>query len=259
MTDKRQRQKELRAAKKAAEKKAEGRKELRKRLTTALGFGAVVVGVFALGSIFSNDGEVPRGYEAFRSRPTACDAEQPPSEGVMTFDQPEVQADLDDAASATATLNTSCGPIVIQLDLDNFATANSFVFLAREGYYDGQVFHRVFADFVIEGGDPEAGGGGGPGYRIPDEYPEAGFQFDQGVVAMSNRGKGTTGSQFFITIGDNSSRTLTYNVLGTVVSGQDTLDAIAAVPVGQRPASVERSLPLETVYIEGIVIDVTGS
>lgn len=259
MTDKRQRQKEQRAAKKEAEKKAAGRKELRKRLLTAFGFGAAVVGFFALSSIFSSDGEVPKGYEAFRGQPTACGAEQPPPETVMEFDQPEVQTDLETATSATATIATSCGPIVIDLDLGNVATANSFVFLSRQGFYDGQVFHRIFADFVIEGGDPEAGSGGGPGYRIPDEYPAGGFVFEDGMVAMSNQGRNTTASEFFITIGDNSSRTPTFNILGTVVSGQDTLDKIAAVPVAQQPGSVEKSLPLETVYIEDIQIDVTGS
>jgi cyclophilin family peptidyl-prolyl cis-trans isomerase len=259
MTDKRQRQKEQRAAKKEAEKKAAGRKELRKRLLTAFGFGAVVVGFFAVGSIFSNDGELPKGYEAFRAQPTACDAEQPPSETVMEFEQPEVQTDLETETAATATIATSCGPIVIDLELENTATANSFVFPSREGFYNGQVFHRIFADYVIESGDPSAGSGGGPGYRIPDEYPAADFVFEEGMVAMANLGKSTTGSQFFITIGDNTSRTPTFNILGTVVSGQDVLDKIAAVPVAQQPGSVEKSLPLETVYIEDIQIDVTGS
>lgn len=260
MTDKRQRQKEQRAAKKDAEKKAEGRKELRKRLLTAFGFGAVVVGVFAVGSIFSTDGDIPKGYEAFREQPTACDAEQPPPESVMVFEEPEPQTDLEGATAATATISTSCGPIVIELDLDNVATANSFVFLSREGFFDGQVFHRILADFTIDAGDPEAGGGGGPGYRVPDEYPDAGFVFAPGMVALSNRGKNTTGSEFFITIGEGSSTlTPTFNILGTVVSGQDTIDRIAAVPVAQEPGSVAKSLPLETVYIEGIEIDVTGS
>jgi cyclophilin family peptidyl-prolyl cis-trans isomerase len=258
MSDKRQRQKEQRAAKKEAEKKTESRKELRKRLLTALGFGLVVVGVFALGSIFSNEGEIPTGYEAYRDQPTACGADQPPSESVMQFDQPEEQSDLDEAASATATIATSCGPIVIELDLENTATVNSFVFLAREGFYDGQIFHRILDGFVIQGGDPEAAGTGGPGYRVPDEHPDPTFEYEEGVVAMANRGSGTTGSQFFIVIGDATSLTPSFNVLGNVVSGQDTLDLIAAVPTAQQPGSVEPSLPLESVYIEDITIDITG-
>lgn len=259
MTDRRQRQKEQRTAKKAAEKKAEGRKELRKRILTALGFGVVVVAVFAAGSIFSNEGEIPTGYEAYRSQPTACGADQPPAETVTQFEQPETQTDLEGATSATATIETSCGPIEIQLDLDNIATVNSFVFLAREGFYDGQVFHRILDGFVIQGGDPEAAGTGGPGYRLPNEFPPDGFEYGEDVVAMANRGSGTTGSQFFIVIGDATSLTPTFNVLGDVVSGQETLEQIAAVPTAQQPGSVEQSLPLESVYIESIAIDITGS
>lgn len=259
MTDKRQRQKEQRASKKAAEKKSDSRRELRKRLLTALGFGAAVVGFFALTSLFSNDGEIPKGYQAYRELPTACGAEQPPPEEVMQFDMPEIQSDLETATSAVATLSTSCGPIEIELDLDNTATANSFVFLVREGFYNGQVFHRILSDFVIQGGDPEAAGSGGPGYRIPDEYPDADFVYEEGVVAMANRGRNTTGSQFFIVIGDASSLNPTFNVLGRVISGQDTLDKISQVRVAQQPGSVEKSLPLESVYIDDIVIDVTGS
>lgn len=259
MPDRRQRQKEQRAAKKAAEKKQEARKELTRRLLTALGFGLVVVGIFAAGSFFSRDGEIPTGYEAYREQPTACVADQPPPETVMEFGEPEVQDDLTSATAAKATIETSCGPIEIELDLNNPATVNSFVFLAREGFYDGQVFHRILTGFVIQGGDPEAGGTGGPGYRIPDEYPDDDFAYESGVVAMANRGRGTTGSQFFVVVGDATSLTPTFNVLGRVTSGQDTLERIAAVNTAQQPGSVENSLPLESVYIEGVEVDITGS
>jgi cyclophilin family peptidyl-prolyl cis-trans isomerase len=259
MTDKRQRQKEQRAAKKEAEKKTEARRELRKRLLTALGFGLAVVGIFAVAAFFSNEGEIPTGYESYRNQPTACGAEAPDPESVAQFEQSEPQADLATAASATATITTSCGPIEIELDLGNEATVNSFVFLAREGFYDGQVFHRILDGFVIQGGDPEANGTGGPGYRIPDEHPEGDFEYEEGTVAMANRGAGTTGSQFFVVVGDATNLTPTFNVLGEVISGQDTLDLIGAVPTAQQPGSVEQSLPLESVYIESIEIDVTGS
>jgi cyclophilin family peptidyl-prolyl cis-trans isomerase len=93
---------------------------------------------------------------------------------------------------------------------------------------------------------------------VPDEHPDSTFEYQEGVVAMANRGSGTTGSQFFIVIGDATSLTPSFNVLGNVVSGQDTLDLIAEVPTAQQPGSVERSLPLESVYIEDITIDITG-
>lgn len=259
MSDRRSRQKEQRAAKKAAEKKQEARRELRKRLTTALGFGAVVVGILVVTGFFSSDG-LSSTYENYRSQPTACDGEQPPEAQVLEFDTPEVQTDLEGADSARAIIDTSCGPIEIDLDLSYPATVNSFVFLARSGYFHGQVFHRILADFYLQGGDPNADGTGGPGYRVPDEFPPTGFAYEEGVVAMANRGKGTTGSQFFIVVGDSAGSLLPqFNILGTIVSGQEALDLIEAVNTARRPGSVEESLPLETVYINSVTIEITGS
>ena len=111
-----------------------------------------------------------------------------------------------------------------------------------------------------EGGDPNANGTGGPGYVIADEHPDGEFVYEDGVVAMANRGSRSTGSQFFIVIGeDGRFLTNSFNVLGTVVSGRETMDKIAAVPTGAAVGSSEQSLPLETVYIETITIDVSGS
>lgn len=259
MTDRRQRQKEQRAAKKELEKKRDARKELRKRLLTALGFGIAVVAVFAIASFLSPDGEVPSGYEAFRSQPTACGADQPPEEPVLQFDEPEVQTDIAGATSATATIETSCGPIEIGLNLDSLQTVNSFAFLAREGFYDGQVFHRILEGFDAQGGDPEADGTGGPGYRVPDEFPPDDFVYDKGAVFMANRGRGTTGSQFRIALVDLPSLNPNFNLLGQVVSGQETLEKIAMVDTALSPGTRENSLPLESVYINSVTIDITGS
>jgi cyclophilin family peptidyl-prolyl cis-trans isomerase len=262
MTDRRRRQKEQRAAKREAEKKQTARRELGRRLGTALLFGVVVIGVLVLGSVFGDDeGALPQGYEGFRAQPTACGADQPPAETVAEFTEPEPQADITPTAVVTATLQTSCGEIVIELDPAGYPeTVNSFVFLAREGFYDGQVFHRIVADFQLFSGDPLADGTGGPGYRIPDEFPPPDFVYTPGVVAMDNNGKGTTGSQFFIVLGD-SAEVLNpqFNGLGNVVSGEETLDRIEEVETATRPGTVEDSLPLETVYIETVTIDVTGS
>lgn len=262
MTDRRQRQKEQRAAKRAAQRKAAQRSELFRRLVTGLIFGAIVIGIFVLpGLIGTGEGDLPRSYEDYRSQPTACGAEAPPPETPMTFQAPEPQTDITPTSTVTATIATSCGEIVVELDAANFPnTVESFVFLAREGFYDGQVFHRVAEDFVIQGGDPAANGTGGPGYVIEDEYPDADFEFSEGVVAMANRGARSTGSQFFIVIGDRAQFLVPgFNILGTVVSDQDTLAKIAAVETGVAPGSVERSLPLESVYIESITITVDGS
>ncbi len=263
MSDRRQRQKEQRAAKREAERKQEQRRELGRRLITAFVFGIVVVGIFAVSGIFGGpSSDTPTSYDGFREQTTACGAEAPPSEEVMSFASPEPQTDVNGDSEVTATITTSCGEIVIELDPANYPdTVNSFVFLAREGYFDGQVFHRIAKDFVIQGGDPEADGTGGPGYIIEDEFPvDDEFTYEEGTVAMANRGTRSTGSQFFIVIGDDA-RHLTplFNVLGEMVSGQDTLERIAEVETGTAPGSVEQSLPRETVYIESISIDVASS
>jgi cyclophilin family peptidyl-prolyl cis-trans isomerase len=258
MTDRRRRRKEQRAQRREAERKAESRRELLRRLGFALGMGALVVAIFVVVNLLGqNRATLPGGYQDYRAQETACGAEPPPEEQVVTFPEYEPQPDITDA-TVTATIATSCGDIVIELDPANFPeTVQSFVFLARQGFYDGTVFHRIVEDFLIQGGDPQAVGTGGPGYRIPDEWPGDDFEFEPGVVAMANNGRNTTGSQFFIVIGETA-RVLNpqFNVLGRVTSGQETLDAIAAVPTATRTGSRERSLPLQTVYIESIEIEV---
>lgn len=263
MSDRRQRQKELRAAKREAERKRESRRELGRRLLTALVFGVIVVGIFGVGGLFGggDDSGVPGTYEDYRAQETACGAEPPPPEQVMSFDAPEPQPDLSASVEATATIVTSCGEIVIDLNTETAPeTVNSFVFLAREGFYDGQVIHRIAEDFAFQAGDPQADGTGGPGYVIPDEFPDDGFVYEEGVVAMHSRGSRSTGSQFMVITGDDG-RFLTnqFNVLGRVASGQEAIERIMAVPTATAPGSVERSRPLETVYIESIDIEVADS
>ena len=195
-------------------------------------------------------------YEAFRGRQVACGATAPPPARQMQFDAPEDQQ-IDPAATVTATIATSCGDIVVQLDPAAAPqTVNSFVFLARQGFFDGTVFHRIVPGFVIQGGDPTSAGTGGPGYTIADEFPPAGFTYDRDVVAMANSGPDSTGSQFFIALG-NTGLKPGFSVLGTVIDGDATLDAIAAVPVAPS-ASGENSDPQETVYINTVTIDITG-
>ena len=255
MTDRRQRQKEQRAARLEEERKAATRKEFRRRIVVALAIGLGLTGLLVLITVLGNQPTtLPASYQAFRDQPTACGAEAPPEVEIMSFPEPEDQGV--GTEPVTATINTSCGPIVLELDPANYpATVNSFMFLAREGFYDGSVFHRIATDFVIQGGDPEATGTGAPGYVVPDEFPPDDFIYEEGVVAMANAGGGTTGSQFFVVVGDDA-RVLnnTFNVLGRVGSGQETLDAIEAVSTAAAPGSNERSRPLEAVYIESIEI-----
>lgn len=259
MTDRRRRQKENKAARKEAEKKAESRREVFRRIGVAFAMGGSVVLLFLLISLFGADSDsLPGSYEGYREQPTACGADAPPAEEIMSFETFDPQPDLADAGVVTATITTSCGDIVVEMDPGRSPeSVESFVFLARSNFYDGTVFHRISEGFVAQGGDPEASGIGGPGYTISDEYPDSDFEFEPGVVAMANAGRGTTGSQFFVVLGDKASvLTSSYNILGRVVSGQDTLDRIAEVPTAVRPGSREQSLPLETVYIENVEIAV---
>lgn len=262
MSDRRQRQKEMRAAKREAERKQEARRELGRRITTAVIFGLLVVAIFAVGGIFGEgDSDLPGTYEDYRDQPTACGTDQPSPEQLMTFQGPERQADIDENTIVTATITTSCGDIVLELNTSGApATVESFVFLARQGFYDGQVIYRISENFVFEAGDPVANGTGGAGYIIPDEFPEEDFVYEEGVVAMANRGSRSSSSRFWVVTGDDG-RFLTnnFNVLGTVISGTDPIDQIMAVETATAPGSVEKSLPLESVYIESIVIDVTDS
>lgn len=260
MTDRRQRQKEARAVKKAAEKKAAQRKELGRRLGTAAVFGLVVVGAIVVLSLVNSGDEVASAYETLRGQETACGGTQPEPAERMTFDAPEPQSDITPGATVRATIATSCGDLVIDLNPAQFPqTVNSFVFLARAGFYDGVPFHRLYSDLVIQGGDPNADGTGGPGYTIADERPGSDFEFQPGVVAMANAGSRTTGSQFFIVVHENG-RLLTrsFNVLGRLVEGQDVIDRMLEIETVKPAGSAEQSFPLETVYIESVTIDVTG-
>ncbi|HSR25044.1 MAG TPA: peptidylprolyl isomerase [Candidatus Eisenbacteria bacterium] len=133
---------------------------------------------------------------------------------------------IDPARRYQATITTDRGDIVIDLDPGRApATVNNFVFLAREGFYDGLDFHRVVDDFVIQGGCPEGSGRGGPGYRFDDE-PVIG-EYDAGAVAMANSGPNTNGSQFFIcTVDDRRKLARSYNLFGQVASGMDVVTSI---------------------------------
>ncbi len=126
-----------------------------------------------------------------------------------------------------AVIRTARGDIELELYPEHAPqTVNNFVFLSREGFYDGVVFHRVISDFMIQGGDPTGSGRGGPGYRFDDEFEGNPLRHERGVISMANAGPGTNGSQFFITHGPQPHLDNRHTVFGKVVRGQDVVDAI---------------------------------
>jgi cyclophilin family peptidyl-prolyl cis-trans isomerase len=122
---------------------------------------------------------------------------------------------------------TEKGPVKVRLFAEEAPeTVNNFVFLARDGYFDGTTFHRVIADFMVQGGDPTGTGTGGPGYRIPDEF-HPGLRHDKpGVLSMANAGPNTGGSQFFITHVATPWLDDRHAVFGEVVDGMEVVAAI---------------------------------
>jgi peptidyl-prolyl cis-trans isomerase B (cyclophilin B) len=134
---------------------------------------------------------------------------------------------IDAGKKYTVTFETSKGNIVCELFAkDAPKTVNNFVFLAREHFYDGTVFHRVIADFMVQGGDPTATGTGGPGYKFEDETRNNPNKHKVGSLSMANAGPNTNGSQFFITHVVTNWLDGKHTVFGQVTSGQDVVNKI---------------------------------
>ena len=139
---------------------------------------------------------------------------------------PEMQIDTD--RTYRVTIETDRGDIELELYPEHAPkTVNNFVFLAREGFYDGVTFHRVIPDFMIQGGDPTGTGRGGPGYRFEDELQDNPLKHETGVISMANAGPDTNGSQFFITHSPQPHLNGRHTVFGRVVGGQDVVDYIS--------------------------------
>ena len=143
-----------------------------------------------------------------------------------TYSEPTAVT-IDPAKTYTATLTTARGEIVVQLFADRApTTVNNFVYLAKEGFYDGTVFHRVINDFMVQGGDPTGTGRGGPGYKWNDEKAGLGIKHERGSLSMANAGPNTNGSQFFITHVQTDWLDGKHAVFGKVTSGLDVVDKI---------------------------------
>ncbi|WP_336786623.1 peptidylprolyl isomerase [Paenibacillus sp. MMO-177] len=172
------------------------------------------------------------------------------SSGQKWDKMPEMSINLN--KQYTAKFSTSKGDFTVKLYAeDSPVTVNNFVFLARNGYYDGLTFNSIIEPFMIQGGDPKGDGTGNPGYSIPDEFDNS-LKFEPGIMAMMNSGKPNSGgSQFFICTGPDSlnlNQTPTYSIFGKVDSGMDTVLEIAKTPVN------DKHVPKDKVIIHSVTI-----
>jgi len=257
-TDKRARKREARALRQEAL-----RRRRNARLLGLGGLGIVIVGLIAFGTLGGSE-ETPEDG-ASPGAQVACGAEPPPPADPQQYEEPEQV--LEDGVDYRAVIHTSCGDIEMDLFEDDAPrTVNSFVFLAQEGYFDGQTWHRISQNFVIQGGDPDGINGSeldGPGYSLDDEnLPAQGRVYQFGVVAMANAGPNTSGSQFFIVThlgpDDNpepAGLDPLYSIFGEVAeSSYETVLEIARQETtgGNDPSAAEQ--PVVPVYIESIEI-----
>jgi cyclophilin family peptidyl-prolyl cis-trans isomerase len=275
-------------AKLAARRQAERRAAERRRnliVGSLVGVVGVIVAVVGLGFVLGEEGG-PATTPSARATPSpsgapgtqtgtvaptaatgsgevACGGDVP-----ATADAPKPQfagpppMQIDRKATYRATLVTSCGTIVIDLDVERAPqTVNSFVFLARKGYFDGQYLHRLDASIdVIQGGDPTGTGSGGPGYSIPDEL--AGDEsYTPGTVAMANAGANTGGSQFFIITGPDGTNlddAANYTIFGRVVEGLSVARRIQRLPIVDPEAAARGDLsgqrPAQAVYLADVAV-----
>ena len=162
------------------------------------------------------------------------DVEQTETKTSKTYSSPPAPLAAEQIEGKRVRIKTAKGDIVIELFSDAPLAATNFLFLADEEFYDGLTFHRREEGFVIQGGDPNGDGTGGPGYKFADEPVER--DYTRGIVAMANSGPNTNGSQFFIMLGDNP-LPKQYTIFGSVVEGIDVVDSIQVGDVMQSVAS----------------------
>jgi peptidyl-prolyl cis-trans isomerase B (cyclophilin B) len=210
-------------------------------------FAVLAAGVVAAVLLSSGGGDDDSTTTAASAE--GCEQVEAPAPKQTSFKAPEQVLEPDEPA--TAVVQTSCGTFEIALDTKRAPkTANSFAFLAEEGFYDGLVFHRIVPEFVIQGGDPQGTGTGGPGYSV-DEKPPANLAYTKGTVAMAKTSAeppGRSGSQFYIVTGADAGLPPEYALVGKVGEGLEVVERIGA----QGTASEQ---PKQTILIEEITIE----
>lgn len=197
-------------------------------------------------------GETPQELAAKTPPPETKTPETPPAASPVTTKKmysTSPTMTIDSTKEYTATLETTAGKMTVALAAKATpVTVNNFVFLAREKFYDGTIFHRTIPGFMIQGGDPDGTGMGGPGYQFDDE-PFTG-KYKRGTLAMANAGPDTNGSQFFIMHQDYP-LSPDYVIFGKVTEGLDVVDKIATAPT--KPGG-EGSSPVTPVTVTSVTI-----
>jgi peptidyl-prolyl cis-trans isomerase B (cyclophilin B) len=258
-----------------ARREAERQRARRRRALVTYGvLGLVLVVAAVAGGLWlTGDDDTPAGAAATTTTPAAqfndaragaptapaqvaCGGEIPPKVEHPTFPKPPTTK-VDPDKTYLASFQTSCGRFVVRLDPRKApVTTANFVFLAGKKFYDSTWFHRIVPGgtagiAVIQGGDPEGTGRGGPGYAIKDELPSSPAAYRKYSVAMANSGPNSGGSQFFINFQDNSKALQpNYSVFGLVVAGQAVVDKIAKVPLGGQNGDT----PTQSVWIEKLTV-----
>jgi peptidyl-prolyl cis-trans isomerase B (cyclophilin B) len=214
-------------------------------------FAVIAVGVVAAVLIGQGGGSDDDTSASTSGETSAdgCKQVEAPAPKAVSFKAPDQV--LKKGEEATAVVKTSCGTFEIALDTERAPkTANSFAFLAEEGFYDDLTFHRIAPGFVIQGGDPEGTGTGGPGYSV-DEKPPANLAYTKGVVAMAKSSAeppGRSGSQFYVVTGADAGLPPEYALVGKVSEGYDVVERIDALGTPEEK-------PKQTVLIEEMTID----
>jgi cyclophilin family peptidyl-prolyl cis-trans isomerase len=238
-SDKRQRQRENSRARQEAAAAAAAQAKLRNRVIFGGAIAVLLIAAVAFAMTGNKDDKnnvaastttTAKGVTTTTLKqgdPESCPPAEGTSERFLSFAKAPKMC-IDEAKTYTALVKTDVGDITIKLRTkDAPKTVNTFVFLARNKFFDGIIFHRVVTDFMDQTGDPEGTGRGGPGYKFDDEIPD-GYTYKAGDVAMANSGPNTNGSQFFLVASDNGAKALTasYSPFGTVTKGMDVVTAI---------------------------------
>jgi peptidyl-prolyl cis-trans isomerase B (cyclophilin B) len=246
---KRERQRMNREARREYEERLTRR---RKRWRTARTFAIIAVPILVVGIVLSVTSGGDSGSSSKSGASDGCKQVKAPPPKTTSFPDPPPQT-IDPNLSYTATIDTTCGPIEVTLLSQAYpVSANNFVFLAQQGFYDDLAFVRAAKGFVVQAGSPTQSSDGGPGYTVQGEVPTTPSSYPTGTVAWAKTGSeapGTIGSQFFIVTGDASQLPSDYAVLGTVSKGLNVAKRIEKLAPASGDGPPTRPVIMNTVSV----------